>query len=191
MEERIAVGRVLTRPTFFREGIRAAMKAKPKKAPKSENRHVRAVRGLLAAYATRGVLREFEEHPARGGKVEFRFTWLLDRRFRLIFDSEAGALTLKDLLPGVPAKSRIEEAVSEIVAGRTDKKLPVHRRVDPAKAVVTLQNRKGALSLTMTVKRSQYAYAVPKLLNFCNELFGHLDMYHVQYLWEHMGLPEE
>jgi hypothetical protein len=79
----------------------------------------------------------------------------------------------------------------KMIAAATNKKLPPHRRVDPAKTIITLQNRKSALSLVMTVKRAQYAYAIPKLLNFCNELFGNLNMYHVQYLWEHMGLPEE
>ncbi len=154
-------------------------------------RHTLVVRERLLAYATRGVLREFEERALRGGKTEFRFTWLLDRRFNLVFDPVAATLTLKDLLPGVPAKSRVEEAVLRFIAGRADKKLPAHRRVDPVKAVVSAQNRRSALSVSMAVKRSQYAYAVPKLLNFCNELFGHLDMYHVQYLWEHMGVPEE
>lgn len=168
------------------------MKPKTRKpTPSAASKHTDAIRVLLTAYATRGVLREFEEHALRGGRVEFRFTWLLDRRFRLVFDPEAGTLTLKDLLPGVPAKSRIEEAVTKITETRNDKKLPPHRRVDPAKATIAIQNRKATLSLVMTVKRAQYAYAVPKLLNFCNELFGNLDMYHIQYLWEHMGVPEE
>ncbi len=166
------------------------MKSKSAKSPALE-RHTAIVREILSAYAKRGVLREFEEHPLRGGKVEFRFTWLLERRFHLIFDPAAAALTFKDVLPEVPAKSRVEDAVGAMIEGRTAKKLPAHRRVDPAKATVRLQNRKGSISLTMTVKRSQYAYAVPKLLNFSNELFGHLHMYHVQYLWEHMGVPEE
>jgi hypothetical protein len=155
------------------------------------DRRLGIVRDLLCAYATRGVLREFEERPSRGGKTEFRFTWLLDRRFGLLFDSGTSQLTLKDLLPAVPAKSALDLAVRDFVATRTSKELPAHRRVDPAKATLSVANRRSALSVTLNVKRNQYAYAVPRLLNFCNELFGFLDMYHIQYLWEHMGVPEE
>jgi hypothetical protein len=158
---------------------------------KGEARHVATVRGVLSAYATRGVLREFEERRARGGKSEFRFTWLLDRRFVLVFEPARSQLTLKDLLPAVPAKSVLDLAVRDFIASRTSKELPAHRRVDPSKATLSVANRRAALSVTLTVKRNQYGYAVPKLLNFCNELFGFLDMYHVQYLWEHMGVPEE
>ncbi len=158
---------------------------------RNDDRQVAAVRDLLHAYATRGVLREFEERSMRNSKTEYQFTWLLDRRFHLIFDPGASQLTLRDLLPGIPTNSPLDLAVREFVAARTSKQLLAHRRIDPAKATLTVSHSRSALSFVFTVKRNQYAYAVPKLLNFCNELFAFLDMYHIQYLWEHMGVPEE
>lgn len=168
------------------------MAAKKKRAVKTKPQKDQSavVRGLLEPFAQRGVIRNLEEHAARG-KTEFRFMWLLDRRFSLVFDPGNAQITLKDLLPNVPAKSDIAEAVRAWVAGRTEKSLPPHRRVDPAKLTAEVSVRGEALSVIFNVKRNQYAYAVPKVLNFCNELFGYLSMYQVQYMWAHMGLPEE
>jgi len=137
------------------------------------------------------VLRGFEERAARSGMIEFRFTWLLDRTFTLMFDPDNARLTLKNVLPNVPAKSDLAQAVREWVAGRAAKSLPPHRRVDPAKLAATVSVRGDSLSVIFDVKRNQYGYAVPKILNFCNELFGYLNMYQVQYMWAHMGVPEE
>lgn len=162
-----------------------------KKMKGSSSRHLDVVRDQLAVYAARGVLREFEERAGRGGRIEFRFNWLLDRRFSLVFDPAKAQFTLKDLLPAVQAKSDMDQAVRAFVAGRSEKSLPPHRRIDPAKMTARVVTRGGALSIVCDVKRNQYAYAVPKILNFCNELFGHLTMYQIQYMWAHMGVPEE
>ncbi len=157
---------------------------------KREDRHTKLVRDLLLVHAQRGVLRNFEERVVRG-KTEFRFAWLLDRKFTLVLDPENARLVLKDVLPNVPAKSDLAQAVREWVAGRTAKPLPPHRRIEPAKMAATVSVRGDSLSVIFDVKRNQYGYAVPKILNFCNELFGYLNMYHVQYMWAHMGVPEE
>lgn len=148
------------------------------------------VRELLLPHAARGVLREFEERQVRG-KSEFQFTWLLDRRFRLVFDPAASTLTLKDLLPGIPARSLLDRSIRQFVSTRSAKDVPAHRRIDPARLEIACLNRASALSFVFRVKRNQYADAVPRILNFCNGLFGFLDMNHVPYLWEHMGVPEE
>lgn len=169
------------------------MAAKVKNAKKNytAERHVGVVRTQLAPFAQRGVLRGLEEHATRGGKTEFRFSWLLDRRFTLVFDPAKAQLVLEDLLPNVPAKSDLDRAVRAFVAGRAEKSVPPHRRIDPAKLTAQVSVRGDTLSVTFAVKRNQYVYAVPKVLNFCNELFGYLNMYQQQYMWSHMGVPEE
>ncbi len=168
------------------------MAAKTKRTAKTKpaKDYVGVVRELLAPLAQRGVIRSLDERTVRG-KTEFRFMWLLDRRFTMVFDPENGKITLKDLLPNVSVKSDVAEAVRGWVAGRAEKSLPPHRRLDPAKITAQVSVRGDMLSIAFDVKRNQYAYAVPKVLNFCNELFGHLSMYQVQYMWAHMGLPEE
>lgn len=169
------------------------MRVKSKRTADKQSgaRHEDIVRRSLGEFAQRGVLRGFEERTARGGKIEFRFTWLLDRRFTLLFDPKSARIMLKDVLPHVPAKSDLAQAVREFVAGRSGKSLPPHRRIDPAKMTAQVSVRGEKLSVAFDVKRNQYVYAVPKVLNFCNELFGYLNMYQVEYMWAHMGVPEE
>lgn len=156
-----------------------------------QDRHARTVRDQLRAYAVRGVLRRFEERPGRGGRIEFRFTWLLDRRFVLVFDPANSQLVLKELLDHIAGRSELDKAIRKFVAERSDSRLLAHRRINPARAELTCVNRNAKMSFTLTVKRNQYRYAVPKLLNFCQELFGFLEKVDIQYMWAHMGVPEE
>ena len=149
------------------------------------------MRQQLHAYAARGALRQFEEQPGRGGRIEFRFKWLLDRDFTLVLDPAKSTLEFRDLLPGVPARSHLDSSIREFVVARSDRALPPHRRVDPAKLEIACVNRKTTIGILFAVKRNQYSYAIPKLLNFCIELFGFLEMRHVQYMWERMGVPAE
>ena len=155
------------------------------------NRHLEIVRRKLSAYAQRRVIRGLRERPARGGKTEFTFTWLHDKPFMVVFDDKAGTLTLKNALPQLPTTSHIYRDVRTLVQGRADTDLSAHRRIDPKRAELSCSNRNSTVSFKLVVKRNQYAYGIARLLNFANELFGHLDMYHIQYLWEHFDVPEE
>lgn len=154
-------------------------------------RHTKTVRERLKRHAQRGALRQFEERPAKGGKTEFRFVWLLNKPFTIVFDPKRSTLTLKNALPAVPPRSHLDRDVRAFIKGRTDASLPAHRRLDPKRAELSCVNRKSSMSFTLTVKRNQFAYGTTKLLNLTNELFGFLDMYHIQYLWEHFDVPEE
>jgi hypothetical protein len=171
--------------------VRRKAKQRDAAPTQRDDRHAKAIRKLLHSFAARGALRGLEERAVRGGKIEFRFTWLLDRRFVLLYDPARSQLELKDLLPYVPARSPLDRSIREFVSARSARSLPPHRRIDPGRIKISCVNRKSHVGFVFLVKRNQYAYAVPKLLNFCNELFGFLDMNHIQYLWSHMGVPEE
>lgn len=153
--------------------------------------HTNIVREKLKAYSDRGVFRGFNESAGRGGKTTFKFTWLLDREFTLIFNPDKSTLTLKNILPHVPNRSFMDEDLRAFVQSRNAKELPAHRRINPKQAELTYSNRKENVSLTLTVKTNQYGPAVAKLLNTVNALFGHLHMAHLPYLWEHFEVPEE
>lgn len=153
-------------------------------------KHVEIIRKRLRDYAHRGVLREFSEKQNRG-KTEFNFTWLLDQSFTLVVDDKAGKLIMKNMLPHVPARSRMYDDIKTFVEGRTSKKLPAHRRITSGRAELACNNRNSVVSFTLTVKRNQYDYALTRIMGFVNELFGRLDMYHTEYLWEHFEVPAE
>ena len=156
--------------------------------PKS---HTDIVRAKLKTYSDRGVFRGYSESAGRGSKTMFKFVWLLDREFTLEFSPDRSTLTMKDILPHVPNRSHMDQDLRTFVQARNEKSLPSHRRVNPKLAQLTYTNRKENVSLTMTVKTNQYGRAVTKLLNTTNALFGHLQMAHLPYLWEHFDVPEE
>lgn len=153
--------------------------------------HQNTVRRKLREYANRGVFRGFSERPGRDRKTVFAFSWIEDAEFNLVMDQKRGALVLKDVLPNVPARSDLYTDLKTFLNARSDESLPAHRRVDPKRAAINVSNRKGSVSVELTVKRNQYTYGVGKLLRMAQELFGHLHMYHPQYLWENFDVPAE
>jgi len=156
--------------------------------PKS---YIDIVRSKLKSYRDRGVFRGFSESEGRTGKTVFKFTWLLDRGFALEYDPKKHTLTLKNLLPHIPNRSDMDQDLRAWVQARNSGDLPAHRRVDPKRADLAYANRQENVSLILTVKKNQYSYGVTKLLNTTNELFGHLHMAHIPYLWKHFEVPEE
>ena len=153
--------------------------------------HVGVVHKKLQGYADRGVFRSFDVGDTKGSKTVFRFIWLEDTPFTLVFDHDKGILQLKNLLPNVESRSFLDNALREYIGDRANPTLPAHRRVDPKRATLRYSNRKEHVSLTLAVEKNQYSYAVTKLLNVTNELFGHLHMYHIQYLWDNFEVPQE
>jgi hypothetical protein len=153
--------------------------------------HIDIIRNKLKEYSERGVFRGFKENAGRNGKVEFTFTWLLDKPFTLVADTKTGSLQMKNLLPHVPSKSDMDKDLKEFVAAQMNQKQSAHNRVDAKRADLKCTNRLEKISLTLDIKKNQYSYGVTKLLNTTNKLFGHLQMYHLPYLWEHFEVPEE
>ena len=153
--------------------------------------HISIVQKKLQGYADRGVFRSFDVGLTKGAKPEFRFVWLEDTQFTLVFDHDRGTLQLKNLLPNVESRSFLDDALRAYIGDRADPALPAHRRVDPKRATLRYANRKQKVSLTLAVEKNQYSYAVTKLLNVTNELFGHLHMNHIQYLWDNFDVPQE
>jgi hypothetical protein len=153
--------------------------------------HQNTVRRKLLEYADRGVFRGFAESAGHGSKAIFAFSWLEDAPFTIVMDDKRDALIMKDVLPNVPAQSDLYTDLKSFVSARSDATLPAHRRVDPKRAEVRLFNRAGAVTVELKVKHNQYAYGVGRLLRTAQEIFGHLHMYHPQYLWENFDVPEE
>lgn len=150
-----------------------------------------AVTSALQHYATRGVFRGFSVHPARGGKVEYHFMWLMRRPMVLAFDPAAGTLVFKHVLPGIGRMADVAAAVKAEIAHRSSRALPAHKRLDGRKAKVAASTRGGDLSVVMTVRGAHHEYAVRMGLNLVNELFVLLHETYPDYLAEHFGLPAE
>lgn len=148
---------------------------------------LQTVRASLQGYADRGVFRGFSE--SKPG--QFKFVWLIQHQMELHLDAAKHELRFKHLLPGVTARSPLYAELKQFIAERHDHALPEHRRVDRRRAEVACSNRSGFVSLTLTVKKSQYEYGVNRLVNLVHELFLHLREHHPEYLMENFNVPQE
>jgi hypothetical protein len=69
--------------------------------------------------------------------------------------------------------------------------LPEHRRIDRRRAEISCANRGGFVSISLKVKRNEYAYGVNRIVNLAHELFLHLKDAHPEYLAENFDVPLE
>ena len=106
-----------------------------------------AVRRRLQAYADRGVFRGYTERPARAGRHYFRFLWLGREPFNLTYEPASGMLTFTNVLPHVRVRSALYQALERFVEGRSARKLPAHRRIDPRRARPSCSSRRGTMLL--------------------------------------------
>ena len=149
------------------------------------------IRQRIAALCERGVLRGFSETQSAAGKVLFRFRWLMGREFCLEYCPAKQLLRMKDILPAIEYRSFMDRDLRQFVAHRSAAELPEHRRRHADKVSLSYRNRKQQVSLEMRAGKGHQAYAINALLSVVNELFRHLNLYHVPYLNRHFDLPEE
>jgi hypothetical protein len=145
----------------------------------------------LQAYANRGVFRGFDEIKTRKGKPGFKFVWLGSRLLTFSLDSQKGVLKFSNLLPNVPSNSMLYSDLKRFLKSRSDRRIPRHRRVDAARAEVSWTNRRGNVSIALTVRNNQYAYALNKLVNLIHEVFVLLNDSYGDYMSENFDAPQE
>jgi hypothetical protein len=150
-----------------------------------------AVSRALQRYADRGVFRGLSAHSGRGGRLEFRFTWLMHRPMTLLYDPRTAALTFKNMLPCVGSTTSLRKELYGLVDGRRTRVVPAHKRIDARRARLVRSTRNGDFSLTLVVRGRHHEYAVQKGLNLVNDLFVLLHSTYPDYLEEQFGLRAE
>jgi hypothetical protein len=127
---------------------------------------------LLEGYARRGVFRGFSRDPVvREGKSVFRLQWHHGRVFELVFDTRANSLRFPLFLPNVSADSSMYRELKRFIEERHASELPEHRRIDRRKAIASLSNRRGSVSLSMRLRSGDDEYAARKLIHLAHETF--------------------
>ena len=149
------------------------------------------VRQILQTYADRGVFRGFNEVKTGRGLPAFKFVWMIQHQMELSVDTAKHVLGFRRLLPGVPASSTLYAELKDFIRERHDRELPAHRRIDPGRAEVSCSNRGGFVSISLKVKRNQYAYGTNRIVNLAHELFVHLRNTYPDYLVENFDVPQE
>ena len=137
------------------------------------------------------MFRGFRAPPAARGRVEYQFMWLLKRPMRAVFDTRRGVLAFPALLPAAGGQPAMAAELKALVAGRTRKDQPAHKRLDARRARITGTVRKGDWSLAVEIRGANHEYAVRHALNLVNELFLALHASYPEYLVEHFGMSTE
>ena len=146
---------------------------------------------MLQQYADRGVFRGLSETRRPGGRYEYTFTWLMHRPFTLTFDPARRVLSLKNLFPHVGPRSAVARALRDIVAERSTRRVPAHKRLDGRHVKASCGIHRGHFSVTMRVRGDHETYAVRQLLHLVNELFLALHETYPDYLIAQFGLTGE
>ena len=107
---------------------------------------------------------------------------------RAVFD-RGGVLSFPALLPQAPPAIVVE--MKAMVAARSTRAVPDHKRIDARRAKLSAVVRKGDLSLSVDMRGRNQEYAVSKALNLINEMFVALHEGHPDYLVEHFGISQE
>jgi hypothetical protein len=150
-----------------------------------------AVSAALQAYAGRGVFRGYRAAPGPRGRIAYQFHWLTRWPTRAIFDPRSRALSFPALLPGVGGTPGLPGDLKAIVAARSHRNLPAHKRVDARRARLTTTVRHGDLSLSVTIRGANHEYAVKAALGLINDLFLRLHESWPEYLVERFGMSTE
>ena len=119
--------------------------------------------------------------------------WHHDRRFELMLDVGQNTLQFPEVLPGVPARSAMYRDLQAFLKLRQSEELPEHRRVNPAKARLAYGNKRGMVSVTVTVRDGDFDYAARKIIHIVHEIFliFLVDGPYFEYMVEHLGLDED
>jgi hypothetical protein len=149
------------------------------------------VSAALQRYADRGVFRGFRSTAGTRGRVEYQFLWLLRRPMHAVFDARRGAITFRALFPQVVPGSAMARELASIVATRSRRDQPAHKRLDARRVRLVTTIRKGDWSLALEVRGANHEYAVRHALNLINELFLALHASYPEYLVEHFGMSTE
>jgi len=78
-----------------------------------------------------------------------------------------------------------------MVADRSTRGVPDHKRMDARRARLACTARQGDLSLSVDIRGKNQEYAVSKTLNLVNDMFVALHERHPEYLVEHFGISQE
>jgi len=150
-----------------------------------------AVERALRRYADRGVFRGFSSQSRPGGRLEFRFTWLMHQPMTLFYDPRTATLTFRNVLPRVGSTASLTKDLYGLIDERRTRAVPAHKRIDARRVRMAGSTRRGDFSLTLVVRGRHHEYAVQRGLHLVNDVFVLLHSTYPDYLTEQFGLPME
>ena len=110
---------------------------------------------------------------------------------RAVADARTRTLTFTSLFPGIGRAAPAVAMLDALVASRTARAQPAHKRLDGRRARVASRVTRGDWSLIVNIRGANHQYAVQRALNLVNELFLSLHESYPEYLVERFGLSPE
>ncbi len=148
------------------------------------------VRVVVDYYATRGLLRNVRATSTGGRTTLFQFTWHYNRTFDLLLDLAASQLVFAAAFPNVSPSSAICHELSQYVEAIMADDVPVHRRVDSRKTVVSAAHSGTDMAIVASVVDGDFDYATRRLIQVVNEIYFDFlpKSSHYAYQLESLGL---
>jgi hypothetical protein len=129
------------------------------------------IRAVIDNYSDRGLLRNVRTTLTDGRATRFEFTWHYDRTFDLRVDYEASRMAFVAAFPNVSPTSAICREVTEFIEGMMAESVPVHRRIDCCRTVVSGAHYGEDMAVVASVVDGDFDYAARKLIQVMNELY--------------------
>lgn len=136
-------------------------------APIRRSKEVKAVCAALRALVERGELRGYQEGKLRVGRMPLDLEWPDGRVSRLRIDIEAATLTFTALLEAGAGSTLVKDLKALLRAAQAPGREPA--RVDPTRAMLSVAEQNGALSLAIVVTRGEYEYCARRLVELARE----------------------
>lgn len=136
-------------------------------APIRRSKEVKAVCAALRALVERGELRGYQEGKLRVGRMPLDLEWPDGRVSRLRIDIEAATLTFTALLEASAGSTLVKDLKALLRAAQAPGREPA--RVDPTRAMLSVAEQNGSLSLAIVVTRGEYEYCARRLVELARE----------------------
>lgn len=143
---------------------------------------------VLHAYIQRGIFQNLTPVPDKG---VYDFVWLNNQRMRLHWQSNRRTILFRDVLPNVPARSKLYRELRAHLASRSNPDLPAHRRLDSEAFELVCENRKSLVSIGLRLKSGSEEAGTRKLMSVVHETFLFLHDRWPNYMYESFGSPLE
>ena len=151
---------------------------------------VQVVRLVLDHYANRGLLRNVRTTPTVGVTTLFQFTWHYNRTFDLLVDCAASRMEFTGAFPNVSPLSAISLGLSQYIEAMMSENVPIHRRIDRRKTVVSRAHSGTDVSIVASIADGDFDYAARRLIQVVNEIYVDFlpNSSHYEYQVESLGL---
>jgi len=126
---------------------------------------------LIEDYVARGVFRAAAVPSDSSGRENFRLVWFRNRNMELEVDARLGRVRLREVLPPIAPRSKLDRDLRAWLRARQAPKLPAHRRLDPEQFRAELRNTAGSIQFSITCATGEIGPAIRKLVQLVNEMY--------------------